>query len=920
MQLKDILDRAELIMRVNDILYFCEDIDTIKEYVELTKATEIDINLVKEFIIEHEDKIDIEKLLLVLIKNYEENRESVKIVVSNNNNILMRELEKLDERKAQERSVAVKALKSELNRLEKILKELKKIGKGMNKTLVENFYDEEKGVYRAKIIDSRKIISEKTPDKPDNLKRFEEIDKEFRSRSEDKKLGIEYLLQVIFLTDLSEVYPDSQFGDKMRELLVDNNLLKEGRMNHEEIEKIKIENYNEYGKLVNKKNTSKMLTDIKDNLREYIEYVDIDKLLMLSAWRFQNILENKPISPDLYEPTKEIMEVIYKSIKKHKGPYKYELEEEVEKDKYILREITFSVKDIKDCIRRFTKDSYLTKSNIEKYNTEIDLGEKDLLDLDSDIINIIFSNDDLEKKAGLSDRNIQYAVQNLDWEKEKIVKAIENIGSCSTELLNDLIKRNYVFDSEIIQMYMQKIINIEQIAQIKDRVGLYESVEPSKLIKYYEESNKDKATDEEKEEYKRYLELYKEILTKGNSKKLEDIASELMEQMVEDYDAENPESHMRQMKEYYKEGVLTLDSILEWNDENVKEDFMTDLYNQGKISLDKIVDLIKKSEIELEYIKKLVFNLNISDTSRMQILELGWISVEELLQLFSEGIIYEKDLYKLSEKRIISNEDVHEIIEESKFINSENDSCIKLRIGDDLQKLKRDNNIYSSKNEGNFSKSKTRYIIDPNERIEYLNLLRAYKVPDEEIDINPNSPFYNYDFFIITDKKGRIGGNSVVIAERIYEEKQYEVNVEEVEKTNKRKSGFATENATYFFKFKDLMPLTNYLKKGETLKEGKNIIFKSNHTVATNERDGYWARSILYNIAKNLFSSDLKEYSKKNQKIIVFQKLSELYSNDELSIILDKAKEIDTGNHTCEILKYGKIKKLMEDEEKSYFR
>ena len=115
---------------------------------------------------------------------------------------------------------------------------------------------------------------------------------------------------------------------------------------------------------------------------------------------------------------------------------------------------------------------------------------------------------------------------------------------------------------------------------------------------------------------------------------------------------------------------------------------------------------------------------------------------------------------------------------------------------------------------------------------------------------------------------------------------------------------YATDNATYFFKYKDLMVLSNYLKKDDAIKETKNIIFKANHTLANDKRNGHWAASVIYGFAKTMLSSDLKEYSKDNQRKIIVEKLSKVYTYDELEKILDKGSSIDSGDSICEIIDY----------------
>lgn len=205
--------------------------------------------------------------------------------------------------------------------------------------------------------------------------------------------------------------------------------------------------------------------------------------------------------------------------------------------------------------------------------------------------------------------------------------------------------------------------------------------------------------------------------------------------------------------------------------------------------------------------------------------------------------------------------------------------------------------MYFNEEKNTSSKSsKPKLMIDPNERESLFSLLKAGK--PNKVEISETSPFYNYEFYIIPDESGKVNLNSVIIAERIYEEKEEHI------KNPNTTIKYATDNATYFFKYKDLMVLSNYLKKDDAIKETKNIIFKANHTLANGKRNGHWAASVIYGVAKTMLSSDLKEYSKDNQRKIIVEKLSKVYTYDELEKILDKGSSIDSGDSICEIIDY----------------
>ena len=386
-----------------------------------------------------------------------------------------------------------------------------------------------------------------------------------------------------------------------------------------------------------------------------------------------------------------------------------------------------------------------------------------------------------------------------------------------------------------------------------------------------------------------------------HTEELETIANDLMIEIIEQYDQNKQEEYLQQLKEFYKEGLLTIDVIVEWNNQEVVEKLVIDLYKGQEVRLEELKGWIKDKKIPFECIKELIWEKDISYEERMKVVGEGWIPEEEIFDLYKKTLIRDKDLLELADKSIIDRSKAEDIINGTNLEDLEKNSKIVLRVNDTIQKIKRDESIYvteKEREENSFKNKKPKLIIDPNERKEFFKLLGA-GIPDE-VEIAKTSPFYNYEFYVIPDETGKIDKNSVVIAERIYEEKEEHIKNDEGRKDKELR--FATDNATYFFKYKDLMVLSNYLKKDEAVKEKKDIIFKANHTIATDKKNGHWAASVIYGIAKTMLSSDLKEYSKENQRRIVVEKLSKVYDYDQLMKILDKGEEIDSGEYIGEIV------------------
>lgn len=873
--LKELLDSTDLLMHLSDILYFCDDVETINEFVNSTrKNSDLNYKEIKDFLIKHENKINKQKLLLLIVKNYSDNIQLIDSILKDNTY-------KSKSNNSETLELIIQKQKQEQN-----LNIAKKIGKGMDESFAFYFYNTDTNRYDINIIDSKELIDGIKINSSANLKRFKEINQDFMESDKTETVGIEYLLQSIVLTDFNNIFPNEQIGDNMRTLLLENQILKNNVKTRKEIENLKNQNYDEYENLIENNKFHDILSDMKNLLEKYIKYVDIDKLLAISAYRFEESLENEFISIENAPAIKEILNTIIKHTKNNKT---LTLSLQDRKNSYDLKDIEYSLTDIINCINRFTDDSYIKKSQIEEYKNKINSEELTLFDLDPQYVKICFSPSELENIAKLNSQNLQYVSTILQWNKDKILNNIKFQKNCPVELLKDFMTKKIIYPNDIISLYKDNIIDIEYIKNLKEYSNFSNEISASELISLYDNYNKNKSEENNLINYTRYLDLYKEILLNDNPKETEKYSLNFMEQMIENYDKRHIDTHITQLEEFYKQGLLTLNTIIEWNDPSVIETFLTDLYKENIIQLNDVKKFVKNGNLPFEYIKQLVWEENINYEERLKLLEEGWIPEEEIFELYSKALIREDDLLKLSQKSIISKQKTLDIINNTQLQDLEKYSNIVLVIGDKLQKIKRDDSLYFNEEKNTSSKSsKPKLMIDPNERESLFSLLKAGK--PNKVEISETSPFYNYEFYIIPDESGKVNLNSVIIAERIYEEKEEHI------KNPNTTIKYATDNATYFFKYKDLMVLSNYLKKDDAIKETKNIIFKANHTLANDKRNGHWAASVIYGVAKTMLSSDLKEYSKDNQRKIIVEKLSKVYTYDELEKILDKGSSIDSGD------------------------
>lgn len=545
--LKELLDSTDLLMHLSDILYFCDDVETINEFVNSTrKNSDLNYKEIKDFLIKHENKINKQKLLLLIVKNYSDNIQLIDSILKDNTY-------KSKSNNSETLELIIQKQKQEQN-----LNIAKKIGKGMDESFAFYFYNTDTNRYDINIIDSKELIDGIKINSSANLKRFKEINQDFMESDKTETVGIEYLLQSIVLTDFNNIFPNEQIGDNMRTLLLENQILKNNVKTRKEIENLKKQNYDEYENLIENNKFHDILSDMKNLLEKYIKYVDIDKLLAISAYRFEESLENEFISIENAPAIKEILNTIIKHTKNNKT---LTLSLQDRKNSYDLKNIEYSLTDIINCINRFTDDSYIKKSQIEEYKNKINSEELTLFDLDPQYVKICFSPSELENIAKLNSQNLQYVSTILQWNKDKILNNIKFQKNCPVELLKDFMTKKIIYPNDIISLYKDNIIDIEYIKNLKEYSNFSNEISASELISLYDNYNKNKSEENNLINYTRYLDLYKEILLNDNPKETEKYSLNFMEQMIENYDKRHIDTHINQLEEFYKQGLLTLNTI-----------------------------------------------------------------------------------------------------------------------------------------------------------------------------------------------------------------------------------------------------------------------------------------------------------------------------------------------------------------------
>ena len=358
MSLKEILKEVYLLLRNDDIIHFCNNIQVVEEYLEKFSDGNEKKDEIEKFLIENEEYIDKEKFVLLMVLNY---RENIKLI-EQQIDILKKQYSIMDSKDFFEKSSTYHI---QLHEQKPNYEKAKKLAKGINKVLIYYYYNEEQKKFNLDVIDSKDLLEGIKTSRSKAQKRFDEVDSNFKDKDTDE-LGLEYVLQSIILTDFSNIFVDEQFGDYVRTMILENAVLETG-IKANELEVLRnIEFDSEYRQLVENVDFENLLPSIKNTLREYAQYLDMDKLLLVSAYRFEEGLEGRYIEDNRCLSVKEILQAILASIKSNNAEIICELQKNTD-DEYETEKIKYSVKDIRRCISQFTEHTFLSRKQIENY-------------------------------------------------------------------------------------------------------------------------------------------------------------------------------------------------------------------------------------------------------------------------------------------------------------------------------------------------------------------------------------------------------------------------------------------------------------------------------------------------------------------------------------------------------------------------
>ena len=908
MSLKEIFEITNAIFYETDISNFCNDIKVINRFIFLRKKGN-NYKEIIDFLIENEDKVDKEKLVFNIYLNYNGNIPQIEQTME----ILCREIESSIKYDPELSKLYRKNLKiTDLKELKRFIfknqdmltfalkncsnKELVKsiVDKLDEVAMLESEYEKQKEYKRytkGLLKDTDVYIDESDiEDNHLNLKIYSSKDEYEGKRGIDRKKrakldkidrtigynrnGVLYVVQPLSLSDLKFIMPEKEIGMRLRENILCNSILKQGKYTYAELEKMKRKDYQGYEEILQKALREIYLDELRQEVINNSKYVDLDKLFLISIYRFEEYIEeSKNYDPKYYQEYRNLAIYIMNLIENKDINIKGKMQKIVGGEE----EVDFSYEDAEKFMQRLAEDEYIPKEKIEQTKCDLLQGKTGVKDIPIHILPALdITNEELDKIINLSSENAISIIEISGIDEENVMGILKGKDSIDEKLFSYVMCNKKISINSALELYSMGKISIDFFKNLSKEMDLSNEISIGKINEEYLDlkSQKNK-NDKASEQLKARIEVFKLINLEGKKdEEKEEIYNNIIEQIAESFEDENDALY------YYRNGLISIGIIADW----LGEEAIEGLYNSSKINRDDLMMLSKQREDSRKTVEQLLLVDDISYDELISLIYADAISESKIVDLYMQGKIFDADFEEMLYKRKISHQEFFTATELRTQEKLEENAAIKLspvlrNIPDKKDLLFIADSDKESEDDwfkpSNETSKKT--LIHPEIRREYLRLLGA-KEP-EEVEIDEDNAFYHYEFFVIPNKDGTYDLNSVVIAERFYNDKFIG-----------RESGYALDNATYFFQYKDLMVNSN-LSKNEMTKERDKIVFRANH------RSGSWAISVLQRIAQTMMSTKFpnctseKEKDERAEKIL--EQLDKILTPKQIKSVLDLAGKID---------------------------
>lgn len=380
-----------------------------------------------------------------------------------------------------------------------------------------------------------------------NSKRLEEIkrDADFRD-----------IMQGIFTTDIeSPIAFDEIIGSDIRYMAEFNTVVREYG---DEIETLdKSITVSEAAKKIDR---IKFVEEIAIALEQHIEEINIDKLLLCSAYRYIEGLEKGYIKKSGAEEVKRRLEIIRKHIVKNSKVT-------------IYPDISYTIKDLERDIARFVGSeknvTYLSQEDVKELKDALLAGEITLNSLGRKNFNAIAL--DMATISEVLRKNPNNYIfflreEKCPYTKATILNDIKNNQRCSTDLLTLLCEKTDITSQEVCDLFDKEIISASDLKAVRESVGPV--ITDERLFEKYKQYKANSRQEETRTQLERYALAYRNTEVLGKTP--EEIQSKA-EEFITGVGEELEPSDLVQL---YGLDIIPLKVAVDWGGEDIIEELL----------------------------------------------------------------------------------------------------------------------------------------------------------------------------------------------------------------------------------------------------------------------------------------------------------------------------------------------------------
>lgn len=578
MHIADIIDQTNLYLTPQSLCEIWKSKDPIRENPQKPTAWELiskNENLIYQlnendhqlytFLLEHDSEIDKLRFIMVTLRNFKER-------------LGMEDRYKIS---SQEKKDILEGIEG-----------IKKLLKGINETYVfYNIEEETNKIIRLMIINTAEEVEGKNrKSRNSNVQRLEELEKE---------LELVDVAQGILPYDFEYTIPfDQRIGSEMRYMAEYNTVI------------------NEYGSDFSQMDGNLTITDLAGEIDRvkfidetlktlwlHIEEVNMDKMLLCSAYRYIDGIELQEIKRNAVSEVKKRLDIIRRHIKKNVAIT-------------VFPDIQYSLRDFEKDLKRFVGNEentkFLTKEDVQQLKDALVSGEITLTSLGRQNFEAISLEPSvLAEVLRKNPNNYIFFLreEKCAYNKNTILGDIRNTQKCSTDLIQLLCEKTDITPEEVRDLFDREIISVSDLVAVREQVGTI--ITDETLLEKYNANKKDE-NEETKMQLERYALAYRNTELAG---KTQEEVQEKGEEFITNVGEEIEPSDLVPL---YGLDVIPLKVAVDWGGENIIEELLESeslkpadarhLRDEGLLDEKVLERLFKKcSQMSYSYQVALVF-------------------------------------------------------------------------------------------------------------------------------------------------------------------------------------------------------------------------------------------------------------------------------------------------------------------------